>query len=116
MATSTPPTASWGVADHKQSSYGIVTDLTTSEEPIHQPLQDESGAIVNTTKYDTHYTLSMTVQVKSNVTPPTTGGNVTVGGKLYYVTRVERVYSNRDYQKLRVDGEAYTAWPTAQQS
>lgn len=111
MAATTTLTASWGVSD-KNTAYGIVTDLTTSEEPLHQPLQNEEGAIIDTTKYDTHYTLSMTIQVKSDVTPPTTGTEITMNDRSYYITRVERLYSNRDYQKLRIDGEAYTDWPT----
>jgi hypothetical protein len=106
-------TASWGIPGTNSSNYGIITDLSTSDEPIHQPLQDEQGATIDTTKYDTHYTFSMTLQVKSDVTPPVSGSQITIDDKLYYVTRVERVYSNRDYQKLRIDGEAYTNWPKA---
>jgi hypothetical protein len=115
MAATKTLTASWGVSD-KNTEYGIVTDLTTSEEPLHQPLQNEEGAIIDTTKYDTHYTLSMTIQVKSDVKPPETGTEIKMDDRTYYITRVERLYSNRDYQKLRIDGEAYTDWPTTTSS
>lgn len=108
MATTTA-TCSWG-ADGLDATYGIVVDCTLGNEMIHQPLENETGAVIGTSHYDTRKTISMTVQAKTAATLPTPGSQITVDGEKYACTRVDVVYSNKDYKKLRIEGEAYDNW------
>lgn len=112
MAETVTMNASWGVSA-SASVEGIVTDLSLSEEAIHQPLQNETGAVVGSTQYDTRKTATATIQVKAATELPTAGSEITIAGAKYCCTRAEKVYSNKDYVKIRVDAEAYTNWAGA---
>ena len=100
-------TATWGVTGSAGVS-GIVTDIEVNEEAQTAPEYNEVGAVVKQTLYDTHTTVTATIEVASGTSLPTIGAAISIGGKSGYVRSARKVESNQAYQKIAVTAELWT--------
>lgn len=100
-------TATWGVTGSAGVS-GIVTDIEVNEEAQTAPEYNEVGAVVKQTLYDTHTTVTATIEVASGTSLPTIGASISIGGKSGYVRSARKVESNQAYQKISVTAELWT--------
>ena len=105
MATNTE-TATWGVTGSAGVT-GIVTDIDVNEEAQTAPEYNEVGAVVKQTHYDTHTTVTATIEVATTTALPTAGSQITIGGRTGYVRSARKVESNQAYQKISVTVERW---------
>ena len=109
MARTTSGNASWGISDGTSVTNvsGVITDIDVGEDPQMEPQRNEIGAVIKQTKYDTHTTIDVTVEVASTTEPPDDGASITIAGVACYVTRARLIESNQAYRKIAISAEAY---------
>ena len=109
MARTTAGVASWGIKDGTTIGgvSGVITDIEVGGEPVLAPEYNEIGAVIKQTKYDTHTTIDVTVEVASTTEPPDDGASITIAGVACYVTRARLIESNQAYRKIAISAEAY---------
>ncbi|MGN0890527.1 MAG: hypothetical protein ACI4W7_02625 [Candidatus Spyradenecus sp.] len=101
--------AAWGVEHSLGEPFNtcVVTDYAINTELLHQPEYDQQGAVAGTTCYDTHVTLSATIQVPKGITLPTVGSLISVDDKNFLLLTCEVVQNNQAYRKLSITAERY---------
>lgn len=109
--------ASWGIKESHRNApsgvTGVVTDYDEGLEPVMAALQDETGADIGHTIYDTKRSISITIQCKSNSTLPEVDSLITIGSLQCYVDRANITENNQSYMKFAVSASRFKNAPIA---
>ena len=96
-------TVEWGTAGVATNvAAGTILNATSDESGSTEPIENESGAVVGLTAYDSVTEIMLTILFEVGKTPPALWDIVTADGLSGYVSKVGKAWGNKQHKQITV--------------
>lgn len=96
-------TVEWGTAGVTTSvAAGTILNVTTDESGSTEPIENNQGAVVGLTAYDSVTEVNLTILFEVGKTPPALWDIVTAEGLSGFVSKVGKSWGNKQHKKITI--------------